>query len=211
MIPFLVKGTLLGLAAGLSPGPILLLVISETLRHNLSAGLKVAIVPLITDIPLIILSFFILVQFSNFTIVFGCLSVLGGLYLLYLGYESFHIKAIDLNIDEVKPKSLQKGILANLLNPNPYIFWFSVGTPIIVKAMENSFLSVTGFIGSFFLFIVGTKAVLAVLVGKSRNFLKGRSYVWIMRILGLLLIVFSMFFFRDGLQYFGILQAAPAG
>jgi len=211
MIPFIIKGTLLGLAAGLSPGPILLLVISETLRHNLSAGLKVAIVPLITDIPLIILSFFILVQFSNFTIVFGCLSVLGGLYLLYLGYESFNIKAIDLNIDEVKPKSLQKGILANLLNPNPYIFWFSVGTPIIVKAMENSFLSATGFIGSFFLFIVGTKAVLAVLVGKSRNFLKGRSYVWIMRILGLLLIVFSMFFFRDGLQYFGILQAAPPG
>jgi threonine/homoserine/homoserine lactone efflux protein len=56
MIEFLSAGTLLGLAAGFAPGPLLVLVISETLRHNIKAGIKVSIAPLITDVPIILIS-----------------------------------------------------------------------------------------------------------------------------------------------------------
>jgi threonine/homoserine/homoserine lactone efflux protein len=35
MIEFLSAGMLLGLAAGFAPGPLLVLVISETLKHNI--------------------------------------------------------------------------------------------------------------------------------------------------------------------------------
>lgn len=50
MMYFLSVGAVLGLSSGLSPGPLLALVISETLRHGVKAGVKVALAPIITDL-----------------------------------------------------------------------------------------------------------------------------------------------------------------
>ena len=57
-IAFLTMGAFLGLTAGLSPGPLLTLVITETLKHSRAAGIKIAVAPLITDVPIIIFTYF---------------------------------------------------------------------------------------------------------------------------------------------------------
>ncbi|MDY6953588.1 MAG: LysE family translocator, partial [Thermodesulfobacteriota bacterium] len=49
-------GIVLGLSAGFAPGPLLALVISQTLRHNAVEGLKVALAPLVTDLPIILIT-----------------------------------------------------------------------------------------------------------------------------------------------------------
>ena len=59
MFEYLSAGTLLGLASGFAPGPLLVLVVAETLRHDVRAGIKVAIAPLITDVPIIVVSLLI--------------------------------------------------------------------------------------------------------------------------------------------------------
>lgn len=60
MIDFLTIGAALGLSAGLAPGPLLTLVISETLQHGVKSGVKVALAPVITDLPITLLTFFTL-------------------------------------------------------------------------------------------------------------------------------------------------------
>jgi hypothetical protein len=42
-------------------------------------------------------------------------------------------------------------------------------------------------------------------VGRSRAFLKGPVYIGLMRILGVLLLFFSIMLFRDGLRLLGII------
>jgi threonine/homoserine/homoserine lactone efflux protein len=202
MIEFLSAGTLLGLAAGFAPGPLLVLVISETLRHNIKAGIKVSIAPLITDVPIILISLLILNRLSNFKPILGCISIFGGLFILYLGYESLKTRGMKLNLNSVSSSSFRKGVITNALNPHPYIFYMTVGAPIILKGINQNFLSALSFIGIFLLFLVGSKVVLAMVVERSRAFLKGRVYVWVMRTLGALLLLFSMVLFRDG---FGLL------
>lgn len=49
----LLAGLLLGLAAGLAPGPMLALTVTQSLRHGARAGLRVAMAPLLTDLPII--------------------------------------------------------------------------------------------------------------------------------------------------------------
>jgi len=49
----LFPGIILGLVAGLSPGPMLALVIAETLKFGKEEGFKVAVSPLITDLVLV--------------------------------------------------------------------------------------------------------------------------------------------------------------
>jgi len=94
--------------------------------------------------------------------------------------------------------------MVNALNPHPYLFWFSVGSPTMLKAQTASSLGAAAFVTSFYLCLVGSKIFLAVVVGKSRTFLEGRIYVYTMRVLGVLLFVFALLLFRDGLRLIGM-------
>jgi threonine/homoserine/homoserine lactone efflux protein len=203
MLEFLSAGILLGMAAGFAPGPLLVLVISETLRHGIKAGLKVSIAPLITDVPIILVSLLILNKLSEFNPILGCISIFGGLFILYLGYESLKTKGVELNLSSVKTSSFRKGVITNALNPHPYVFYMTVGAPIIYRSISQHILYTVSFVGSFLLLLVGSKVILAMLVERSRTFLKGHLYIWVMRILGVLLITFSIFLFRDGFELLG--------
>ncbi|MDB4304277.1 LysE family transporter [Desulfosarcina sp.] len=205
MINFFTIGTILGLSAGFAPGPLLALVISETLQHDIKSGVKVALAPIITDLPIIILTLFILAKLSNFHNILGLISLTGGFVILFMGYESIRTKGVELNLQETKPKSLTKGILVNALSPHPYLFWLSVGAPTMTKAMNQSIIAASAFICTFYASLVGSKILLALLVGKSKSFLVGNVYIYTMRFLGLVLCVLAFVLFRDGLKLLGMI------
>jgi len=204
---FVTVGTVLGFSAGFAPGPLLTLVISETLQHDVKSGVKVALAPIITDLPIIIVTLFVLSKLSNFHNILGVISLAGGFVILTIGYESIRTKGIELSIREAKPKSLTKGVLANALNPHPYLFWFSVGAPIMTKAMSLNISALLAFIISFYSFLVGSKILVAIVTGKSKSFLSGKVYIYTMRFLGLVLGVLAFALFHDGLKLLGIIKA----
>ena len=51
--------------------------------------------------------------------------------------------------------------------------------------------------------IVGSKVLIATVVGRSRHMLSGKVYATVMRVLGLMLLVFAALLFRDGLELAG--------
>ena len=199
---YLTMGAMFGLSAGLSPGPLLTLVISETLQHNKTEGTKIAFVPLITDLPVILITFFVFSRFSQFTVVLGLVSFLGGIYVAWLGYQTLRIKGLAVETQKLKPESFKKGILTNFLNPNPYLFWLTVGIPLAFKAYAISLVAVILFFLSFYTILVGSVIIIAIMVGRSKTFLKNKAYFWIMRILGIALLIFAVFFFYDGIKIF---------
>jgi threonine/homoserine/homoserine lactone efflux protein len=198
MINYILSGMLLGLSAGFTPGPLLTLVISETLQHGTRAGVKVALAPIITDLPIIVLTVFILGQLAVFNTAMAGISFLGGLVVLFLGCQGLRTRGLVVNPDPPRSASLLKGVIVNLLSPYPYLFWLGVGAPIMLKGADQSLAAAAGFVTIFYVMLVGAKLVLALLVGRSRSFLTGRAYLLIMRSLGLLLVMFSMFLFREG-------------
>ncbi len=204
MLDSLFLGLVLGLSAGLAPGPLLTLVISETLTNGTAAGVRVALAPLLTDAPLILFTLFVLARLADAAPVLGVISLIGAAFLLFLGYENLHVQAPDPARPGARPRSLAKGILANVLSPYPYLFWFSVGGPTTVRALESSLAAGLGFLAVFYAALVGSKVLLAVAVGKSRGFLSGRVYVYANRVLGLLLCVLALSLLRDGLALIGL-------
>ena len=204
LLDALSRGTVLGLAAGFSPGPLTFLIVSETLRHGLRAGLKVSLAPVLTDLPIIVIVVLLLDRLLVIPAVYGIIALAGGLFLLQLGIGSLRISAVDLQEPDSQSRSLWKGIATNLLNPNPYIFWISVGTPIILEAFQRSWTHAAAFVVLFFCSIVGSKMLLAKMIDRSRAFLRSRAYLWIMRILGLLLILYAAMFLQDGLVRLGV-------
>ena len=204
---YLTLGALLGLSAGLAPGPLLTLVISETLRHDVRAGIRVALAPMVTDLPIILLTLFVLSRLAGFHGILGAISIAGGLFILSMGYESLRTTGFDMKLQDAPRKSLRKGILTNMLSPHPYLFWLGVGAPTMAKALDEHLFAPAAFIAGFYACLVGSKIVLAVLVGRSRHLFKGRAYVWTMRLLGVALMALALLLFRDGLQLTGLIAA----
>jgi threonine/homoserine/homoserine lactone efflux protein len=205
LLDALSKGTVFGLAAGFSPGPLTLLVISETLRYGLRAGMKVSLAPVLTDVPIIALAAVLLERLPSHPAVFGVIALLGAGFLFHLGIVSLKPQAVTMADEELAPHSLTKGMVANFLNPNPYVFWISVGTPILITAFNRSWVHAAVFAAAFFFFIVGSKLLLARIVDGSRAFLSSSVYRWILRVLGILLVVYALMFLRDGLTRIGLL------
>ncbi len=201
----LLSGIVFGLSAGLSPGPLLTLLVSQTLQYGFKEGIKIAIAPLITDLPIILLTSGILSSLFNIQSLFGIISILGGLFLFYLGYESITFQGIKMNPNQKKPQSFRKGILVNFLNPNPYLFWLSIGTPTILKAAHiNPWISIL-FIFFFYICLIGTKFIIVVLIGKYRYGLKNSYIIFVNKMLGIILWIFALIFIKEGLNKLGLI------
>lgn len=199
MTDSLALGLILGLAAGLSPGPLLFLVVAETLRHGMPAGIKVALSPLITDLPIVLVTVLTLTQLSDAQPLLGLISLLGGCFLLSLGYESLRTQGLRVGLRDDQPRSLSKGILTNVLSPHPYLFWISVGAPILTQSMAMGLGPPLMFLLGFYGLLVGSKVLLALMVGRAEDVLTGPWYRYSLRLLGLILCGLALLFFWDGL------------
>jgi len=204
---YLISGTVFGLFAGIAPGPLLTLVVAETLRRSVRDGIKVALAPALTDLPIILASVLILAKLTAYDTVIGVISLTGGIYLSYLGYECLTATGPELDEKENHPSSLKKGVITNFLNPHPYLFWISVGAPIIIKGARAGMLGPVFFLAGFYVLIIGSKIGVALIVGRFGRFLRSKAYGFTMKALGLALLVFAFLFFRDGLDLLGFLKA----
>ena len=205
MTAYIILGVTMGLTAGLSPGPLLMLLISETIKQNRKAGILVACVPLITDLPIVLISIFVLKAISDYHLILGIISLLGALYLGYLAFENIKLKHFEPDIDDNKPKSLRKGIITNFLNPNPYLFWMTIGAPTVLKGYRTSIFLSLCFVALFYICLVGSKIIVALLVDRSKALIKSSLYVLLIKILGLILLVFSIIFIKESLVHFKLL------
>ena len=203
-LPFLVSGCVFGSAGGFSPGPTTTLVVSQTLRFGVLDGIKVAIAPALTDAPIIFVAVLLVGQLARFEPVLGVISLLGAAFLLYLAVESLRVRELKIDETKVEPRSISKGFVVNILNPHPYLFWFVIGAPKLIEAAAVSWMTAVAFLAGLYVCLIGAKILVATLVGRSRSFLRSRGYVYVNRLLGVVLGVFAVFFLRDGLRFFGM-------
>lgn len=201
MLSVLLSGTLLGLVSGISPGPLFAMVISQTLQYGLREGAKLAISPLITDLPIVLVSALVLAKLYGHKPLLGMIALAGGLFLLCMAWGNLKTEGVRQPITDRATNSLLKGVMVNALSPHPYLFWITVGTPLLVAAYVQSSWYAAAFLVSFYAALVGAKLLLAVLVNRSRNFLQGKAYVYTMKLLGVVLVVFAIILFKDGLDY----------
>ena len=101
--------------------------------------------------------------------------------------------------------SLLKAAVVNSLSPHPYLFWIAIGSPMIIKAYQEGIGHAVLFLIGFYLCLIGAKIVLAVVVSRSRSFLTGKKYFWLMKVLGGLLLLFALLLFADGLHLLQLL------
>lgn len=193
---FVLPGILVGIGSAVSPGPIMLLIISETLRGGIRSGWSVAVAPLITDIPFIIVSILLAKGIASFQPLVGVISLIGAGFLMFLAYQNITVQKEDLQKPSSGSRSLLKGVTLNLVNPHLYIFWFSVALPVFAR---GNVLGSGFFAASLLISAVGSMMILATLVAFIRN--RFLDYLhWIIRGLSVLLLLVALMFIREGIR-----------
>ncbi len=209
MIAYLTVAVVLGLSSGFSPGPLLALVIAQTMMYGAKEGIKVSLAPLVTDIPIIAAAIFLVSSFSHIHGVLGWISIAGGLFLVYLAQETFRATEPRVDVSARQVRSLGKGAAVNALSPHPYLFWIAVGAPMVIRAREEGIGAAAAFILCFLFSLIGAKVFVALLVDRTKRVLTGSIYRWIMRLLGFALFLFALFLIRDGLVLLKVITKFP--
>lgn len=176
-LSFLFVGAGIGFVAGVTPGPVLTLVVAETFRGGWLRGAAVAAGPLLADGPIVLAAVLVLAQLP---VPFARgLSLIGGGFLLYLAVSTC------LNARRARPGhpgdasargSLLQGWLARALTPNAYLFWFLVGAPLLVQAGGDGWGAAAAFLLGYYSTIVGSNVVLALALHRWVALFSERTY-----------------------------------
>jgi threonine/homoserine/homoserine lactone efflux protein len=175
-------------------------VISQSLRRSWREGVKAALSPLITDLPIIAIALFAIAHSPHRQIVLGAISLAGSLFVLYLAYETFNTQSVSMGPYNGPVRSLTKGVIVNFLSPHPYLFWLLVGGPIVLRVWAEHPLKPFLFATGFYLPLVGVKIAIAFAAGRSRGFLEGSTYRCIMRLLAVMLAGMAVMIALEGIK-----------
>ena len=184
MIEAFLLGVSLGLAAGLSPGPMLALVLRESLRHGAAAGIRVALAPLLTDVPVVLLAWLFARHLPPEDL--RWIGLFAGAWLIYQGVRA--LRAPAEAIRAAPPAGLRDAVVTNLLNPHVYACWLGVGVPVLGQLGAAAPFFLLG----FYLALVGAKAMLALFAGRLRLMPLARGADLLLILAGVWLLIRAM-------------------
>ncbi len=170
-MPELLAGLSLGLAAGISPGPLNTLIVTSTLSRGLGAGWRVAIAPLLTDVPIVVIAISVLRAMPERWLT--VLGAVGGGLIVGLGLWEIRQAASREDDgeagDQGTGQDMLRGAAVNLTNPHPWVFWATAGAPLVIVAWRDEQWRAVAFLGAFYLMLVGSKLGLAVVIAGIRH------------------------------------------
>ena len=199
-----IAGATLGLVEGIKPGPLLTMVIRETLSGGLRAGLWTAAAPIFTDGPLVIFSLFAAAWIATNPSALLVITFAGAIFLAQMGYECFGLEPPNMDEDAPAPTgSFLRGVITNLLNPNVYVFWFLIGGPLMASAADEEILAPIAYAITFLVTIMLTKAAIAYAIHRASGNISAIVYRRLLTICGLVMIGFALYY---AMEAYGLLQ-----
>jgi threonine/homoserine/homoserine lactone efflux protein len=140
-----------GLTAGALPGPLISYLVTTTLTQGWRRAVPLVTSPLVSDIPIILLTVLILravpPQFINL------IQIGGGLFLLWIAYgawKQYQTGNAFRTEARSNSQSYWRVIVMNWLSPGPYIMWSTVLGPMLLSALQQSAWMGLVFLGSFY-------------------------------------------------------------
>ena len=98
--------------------------------------------------------------------VLAALSAAGALFVGRLAWEALHGRS-----DETASGDLRRAVVVNALSPHPWLFWATVGGPVVVAASAGG---AAAFIAGFYAMLIGAKVAVAAIVEGGRRRGRGR-------------------------------------
>jgi threonine/homoserine/homoserine lactone efflux protein len=201
---------LVGFTGAMMPGPVTTFIITETAKRGFIAGPLITLGHVLLELGMVVALFFGVDDWLKQNSVMGTLGVLGGLFLLWMGFDI--VKSAwraqvsletQLTGQSTKPAGnpFVAGIVMSVSNPYWLLWWATAG------AMYLAAFRVYGLAGIIAFYFGHTLAdwvwinLLAFTVATSRRIMTDQIYRGILIICGLFLIGLSFYFVSAGIGF----------
>jgi threonine/homoserine/homoserine lactone efflux protein len=168
---FLASVMLISLSGVLMPGPLFAVTLKKAVKSK-SAGALIAVGHGIVELPLMILIFFVLSQFTIPSAVQIAVGLVGGFLMVLMGIQTFknRYKTEEVNMS-LKRDSVAAGIYTTAANAGFILWWLTIGTTLILNAQIFGFVGFSVFSGVHWLCDFSWYTVAAFAIFKSQRFL----------------------------------------
>jgi len=198
MIEILFQALFLGLIAGFIPGPILTLIINDTLHNGFKGGVKTSTGAIIAECVLVIFIITIFSFLETFPFILTIVHTLGAFLLFWIAYKIYkNAKNPETNHQITSYKLI---FLLTFLNGIAYLFWITVCLPLALEL--NQIIEFGKFIYILFFEIGWTSAVLLLVL--ITNFLRKKItekdyLIYVFKGISILLFLFGIKLLYTGL------------
>ncbi|MFZ1750594.1 MAG: LysE family transporter [Saprospiraceae bacterium] len=199
MVQFVIEGLLLGLTLTILLGPIFVALTQTGIQYGIKAGISVGSGIWISDILVILASYFFITQIDFWSHDPGFqfwTGMVGGMVLMIFGLGAiFNKHTSDVDTRAFTAKSylgfMSKGFAVNFINPFTFAFWISVmSTYVMVK--KATVTQVVILFSTIMLTIMITDSLKVVLAKMIRHRMRHHHIVLFSRIAGIMLIIFGV-------------------
>jgi len=199
---FVVTVVLITASGALAPGPLFFQTISQGTKTGARSGLIFSISHTVVEFSLIMLLAFGLLALRNEVFIRNIIGILGGVVLIVFGLYQIVGTLKKKDINQKKEVSSHRlffiGILFTAFNPYFILWWLTVGSNLILLALELAALA-----GVVFMFLCHVwmdyvwLTAIAYFAKRGVNALGSRWYRILIGLFGVILIYFGVSFLGD--------------
>lgn len=200
LVELLVLGFVIGLTGALAPGPTLIATIQSAIHHGWKSGPHVTGGHIIAEFLVVLLiatgiSFLpdgspvLIAMIGGFALI-----IFGGMTLRSAGNATLSLSETD----SYSRSPVIAGLVTSISNPYFWIWWFSVGSALLVSSLASGFVGLVAFILGHWLSDLSWFTFVSVSVHKSRVLINDWEYRLILFACGALLIIFGIWFIISG-------------
>jgi threonine/homoserine/homoserine lactone efflux protein len=203
---FVVTVVLITASGALAPGPLFFQTISQGTKTGARSGLIFSISHTVVEFSLIMLLAFGLLAVRNEVFIRNIIGILGGIVLIVFGLYQIvgSLKKKDINQKQEVPshRLFFIGILFTAFNPYFILWWLTIGSNLILLALELAALA-----GVVFMFLCHVwmdyvwLTAIAYFAKRGVNAIGSRWYRIIVGLFGVILIYFGVSFLGDAIVW----------
>jgi threonine/homoserine/homoserine lactone efflux protein len=191
----LVLAFLIGLTGALAPGPTLVATIQASLRGGWTVGPKVTLGHMVVETLVFTL---ILLGVSATAVRFSdTIALIGGSALALFGIltlKESRDPRISLESSTPVGNPYLAGVITGIANPYFWIWWLTIGSALVVEALEGGIVLAITFMVGHWGADAGWLTFISTGIHRGRAFLTSRSYPWILCLCGIFLIGFGIYY-----------------
>ena len=193
-----------GLSGAMMPGPLLALTIHESARRGALAGPLLVLGHMFLEAVLVLCIALGLAAFLKVPLVMVGLSLVGGAVLCWMGQDMLRSAArISLRTVAQPVRSMHPtaaGVLVSLANPYWSLWWATIGFGYVGMGIRFGWIGVATFFAGHILSDFAWYTLVSVSVARGRSLLSDEIYRGVIRLCGLAIILFGLWFVWSGLQ-----------
>ncbi|MDI9634126.1 MAG: LysE family transporter [Methanolinea sp.] len=205
MLQTYLLGFVIGLSGALVPGPTLVATINTSVTGGWKTGPRVSAGHALVEAAIfaaVILGFSTVSGVSDYA---GVIGAVGGTALVAFGIMT--IRGAEAGVPDGESRSVVTnpylaGVITSVSNPYFWLWWFSVGSALVLAAAQQAFVFALAFVAGHWSADFGWYTLVSTGIHKGKNVFDRRIYAWVLRGCGAFLVLFGLMYLAEALSRF---------